>query len=367
MGHGHPDPDHPKHLKGALDGGNIFWVSPTFSISKKIERDIVKATADTGWHYSKGEGRLEVPGGGAITLKTAASPNSLRGDGVDGVVCDEPAFFHDPACWSEALRPALSDLKGWSMFTTTPCGLNWVKDQFDLDGVDPNYKSWQLPSSDNPLMTQDELDSALLDVGPRAFAQEYDAQFVDMEGSEFSGYYFQMPDFWFDRWPDESDIRLRVVALDPSKGKTDKSDFSAFVMLALTHDGHVYVDAEVERMDVRRITEESFRINQMFKPDGFGVEINQFQELLQFNIDDLARKNGVIMPLHGINHSDNKITRIRATLTPHLSRGELHFKRGSRGTKKLVSQLQEFPIGKHDDGPDALEMGLTLLRKLIHG
>ena len=37
------------------------------------------------------------------------------------------------------------------------------------------------------------------------------------------------------------------------------------------------------------------------------------------------------------------------------------------GTRLLVEQLQEFPIGDHDDGPDALEMALRLAADLLYG
>lgn len=361
---GHGDPSGPRHLKGMLDGGNLFWVSPTFAISKKIERDIMRAFGDSGLEYLKSEGRIEHPCGGSITLKTAASPVGLRGDALDGAIFDEAAFMLREV-WADALRPALSDKRGWSMFLTTPNGPNWVKDQFDLDGVDPSYKSWQCPSSDNPLIDQIELDSALLDVGEASFAQEYRAQFVNMEGAEFSGLYFQTPDFWFDHWPREEEIRLRVIGLDPSKGKNDKSDYQAFVLIALTYSGQLYVDADLDRIDVRKISEKAYELCDLFKPHGLIVETNQFQELLKVNIEDIAKQKNRILPIYGKTNTENKRTRIRRTLTPFLSRGELHFKKGSRGAKLLVNQLQEFPNGAYDDGPDALELGIQLLMDLM--
>ncbi|NUQ61554.1 MAG: hypothetical protein HUU20_03645 [Pirellulales bacterium] len=36
-------------------------------------------------------------------------------------------------------------------------------------------------------------------------------------------------------------------------------------------------------------------------------------------------------------------------------------------TRLLVYQLQEFPIGDHDDGPDALEMSVRLAEELLAG
>ncbi|TWT30705.1 terminase large subunit domain-containing protein [Blastopirellula retiformator] len=365
-GHGDPNPASRQHLKGAIDGGNIWWVAPTFTVAKKIERDLRQAFRFSGYEYIKSECRIDLPGGGSITIKTAASPASLRGDGLDGITIDEAAFVEE-AVWKEALRPALSDKQGWSLFLTTPNGLNWVKDQFDLAEVDPDFASWQLPSSQNPLMTPEELQSAKLDVGERAYSQEYLAQFVDTVGAEFSGYYFQFPDFWFDEWPHESDVYLRVLALDPSKGKSDKSDYSAFVLATLTNSGHVYLDADLERRDVTRIAAKAVEIGLAYRPHGMVVETNQFQELLAHLIRPLAAEAGLNFKVFEANNTANKTARIRSGLTPYLSRGELHFKRDSPGARMLVKQLQEFPTGDYDDGPDGLEMGIRLLAHILNG
>ena len=51
----------------------------------------------------------------------------------------------------------------------------------------------------------------------------------------------------------------------------------------------------------------------------------------------------------------NKQMRIRR-LSPYINRRRVRFKRRSPGTNLLLQQLQDFPNGDHDDGPDALEM-----------
>jgi predicted phage terminase large subunit-like protein len=54
-----------------------------------------------------------------------------------------------------------------------------------------------------------------------------------------------------------------------------------------------------------------------------------------------------------------KLVRIRR-LSPYLAARRLRFKRHSPGTQLLVEQLKMFPVGDHDDGPDALEMAIRL-------
>jgi predicted phage terminase large subunit-like protein len=316
------------------------------------------------------EKRIEFPGGGAVTVKSADNPDSLVGDGLDGLVFDEAALSKAEA-WKFALRPALTDKQGWAIFITSPRGQNWFKELFDQANR-PGWERWQCPTAQNPTIPASELEEARLDMGPRAFAQEHEAQFVDAEGTEFSGEYFG-DKIWFDEWPKPDEIVHCVIALDPSKGKTEKSDFSAFAIIALDYNGQLWVDADIDRRDVRRITSDAVTLYKDVqngigkRAELFACEVNQFQELLADNIAEAGRENGVMLPIYPINNTTNKITRIRATLTPLLSRREMRFKRNSRGAKLLVEQLKNFPIDGHDDGPDALEMGIRTLRFLFEG
>jgi hypothetical protein len=43
----------------------------------------------------------------------------------------------------------------------------------------------------------------------------------------------------------------------------------------------------------------------------------------------------------------------------------VRYKRGSPGTQMLLNQLKDFPLGDHDDGPDAFEMALRLAGELL--
>jgi predicted phage terminase large subunit-like protein len=353
-----------------VNGGNIWWVTSTFPTASNIWRQLKRATRFVNAGKSEMERRIDFPGGGSVTVKSADNPDSLVGEGLDGIVYDEAALSKE-AAWKIALRPALTDKQGWAIFISTPRGQNWFKDLFD-SATRPGWQRWQCPTSQNPTIPASELEEARLDMGPRAFAQEHEAQFVDAEGTEFAGEYFG-DRIWFDQWPRADEIVHSVIALDPSKGKSEKSDFSAFVIVALDYNGILWIDADIERRDVRRITGDAVVLHRKYQEELgksaelFAVEVNQFQEVLADNIAEAARESGVLLPIYPIVNTANKITRIRATLTPFLARNEMRFKRNSRGAKLLVEQLKNFPIEGHDDGPDALEMGIRTLRFLFEG
>jgi len=171
------------------------------------------------------------------------------------------------------------------------------------------------------------------------------------------------PDIWFDEWPRRWDCK--VVALDPSKGTDSKfGDYSAFVMMMVS-DGILWVDADLAIRNTSIIAEQALEIQRTFQPDWFGIETNQFQELLASDILRRAAERRQLIPIYTMSNSVKKVVRIRR-LTPYLSARQFRFKGGSKGARLLVEQLRDFPNGDHDDGPDALEMAIRLGGELLH-
>ena len=184
------------------------------------------------------------------------------------------------------------------------------------------------------------------------------------EGStEWPDSYFS-PSIWFDEWPDQ--YLCRVMALDPSKGRDARfGDYSAFIMLQVGLDNTAYIDADLNIRNVSVIVETALEMARDFRPDGFMVETNQFQELLASELLRRAAELNRFLPVYYCDNHVPKVVRIRR-LTQHLSAGRLKFKAGSRGARLLVEQLRDFPNGDHDDGPDALEMAIRLATQLLH-
>jgi predicted phage terminase large subunit-like protein len=169
------------------------------------------------------------------------------------------------------------------------------------------------------------------------------------------------PNIWFDQWPENWDCK--TVALDPSKGTESKfGDYSAFVMVMVSK-GKAYIDADLAIRNTSVIADTALDIQRRFQPDWFGVEVNQFQQLLADEINRRSEERRIYIPLYTLNNQVNKLVRIRR-LTPLLSQGKLRFKGDSPGARLLVEQLRDFPNGDHDDGPDALEMAARLTAEL---
>ena len=199
--------------------------------------------------------------------------------------------------------------------------------------------------------------------GRVAFEREKQGSPFDPSLCEWPEDYFDDP-LWFDEWP--GNLQVRVITLDPSKGRdARRGDYSAYVTLGVGQDGVLYVEADLARRATPQIVADGVELVRQFRPDAFGVEANQFQELLgeHFVAEFQKQKLTQVRPWL-IDNQVNKRVRIRR-LGPLLAGKRMRFKASSPGTKQLVEQLKEFPIGDHDDGPDALEMAVRLAADML--
>jgi len=189
--------------------------------------------------------------------------------------------------------------------------------------------------------------------GHTSFETEKQANPISPELCEWSENLFE--DIWFETWP--KNMVVRTVALDPSKGKSDKrGDFSAIVKLGVDADMNLWVEADLARRDTTRICRDFVGACWEFRPDVAVLEVNQAWELLQPDIEAEARRVGVVLPLATIENTVAKSVRVRR-LTPYIVGRRVRV-RSTAGGRLLVDQCRDFPNGGHDDGPDALEMAV---------
>lgn len=200
------------------------------------------------------------------------------------------------------------------------------------------------------------------DKGEVAFQAEKQGNAAATGATEFGSQLFTSS-IWFDVWPQ---LTLKAMALDPSKGRHERNDYSAYVWGGLSEDGNIYVDADIERRDASQVVTDGIQIYRRLQPHVFGIETVMFLDLFADLFDAESRRLSLLIPMTQITPHSPKLVRIRQ-LTPFLKSGRIKFHAGSRGAELLVEQLKWFPTGKHDDGPDALHMLIDLLRSMSAG
>ncbi len=172
--------------------------------------------------------------------------------------------------------------------------------------------------------------------------------------------------FWDDQYPDEGELLSALGpgmvvygACDPSLGKAGRSrDDTAIITLAKHPDtGVLYVlDADIRRRKPDDLIEALISYHRRRNYSALGFEVNQFQQFLADEARRRSRIAGVEIPVRDLTHTTDKLGRIQR-LQPFVTSGGIRF---SRRHVTLLNQLRQFPHAAHDDGPDALEMAVSI-------
>jgi len=131
---------------------------------------------NSGVTVHESELRVDYPGGGQVRLYGADNPDALRGIYLDGVVLDEYADM-DPRVWSEVIRPALVDRRGWAVFIGTPKGRNGFFKLWRRAQSEPDWFAMMLKASETGLIAESELALARRDLSEEQYAQEFECSF----------------------------------------------------------------------------------------------------------------------------------------------------------------------------------------------
>ncbi len=195
-------------LKCQLKNPRFAYIAPQLNQAKDIAWTYLKEyTAFLNPKVNESELWVELPGGKRIRIYGADNPDRLRGIYLDGVVPDEFGDMN-PTIWSQVLRPALSDRKGWAAFIGTPKGKNTFYDLWQQAEDDPEWTRLMLKASETGLLDNKELADAAKMMSPDEYQQEYECSF---EAAVRGAYYGkEMND------ADTSDpARITAVPYDP--------------------------------------------------------------------------------------------------------------------------------------------------------
>lgn len=179
-------------IAAALQAPRRFWyIAPTLKMAKDIMWSDLKQALHPSWLSQaphETELRVHLHGGGEIQIHGAEDPDSLRGRPLGGAIFDEFADIK-PTAWTEAIRPALADFKGWADFIGTPKSFNHLHEVFlrgpSTSPDDRDWASWQFRTRDNPFIDRGEIESARRDMDERTFRQEYEASFEALSGRAY--------------------------------------------------------------------------------------------------------------------------------------------------------------------------------------
>ena len=164
-------------LECKLRDPRLAYIAPLYKQAKDVSWEYLKRlTAPLGAVPHESELRVDLPNGARVRLYGADNPDSLRGIYLDGCVLDEYADMR-PSLWSEIIRPALSDRKGWATFIGTPKGHNEFHRLWQHAQSDPSWYHLMLKASETGLIELIELEDARLTMTADSYEQEYECSF----------------------------------------------------------------------------------------------------------------------------------------------------------------------------------------------
>jgi len=156
----------------------FFYIAPLFRQAKQVAWDYLLHYASVFPDVvpNQSELRVDLLGDCRIQLLGADNPDSLRGVYADGVVLDEYAQMA-PTLWTQVIRPALSDRKGWAIFIGTPAGKNQFWELYQAAATLKDWYRVTYRASDTGLIDEDELAAAQREMTQEEYDQEYECSF----------------------------------------------------------------------------------------------------------------------------------------------------------------------------------------------
>jgi len=196
--------------------------------------------------------------------------------------------------------------------------------------------------------------------GEASFDSEKQNEPINPEDALFKEEWIQ---FWDEETEDVSGLPLYGV-VDPSLGKKAKGRDPSAIIGGMPKNRIIYLDiADIEKRSPDKIITDVLAYHRRKQFSVFGVESVQFQEFFAGQLEKEAHKQELTLNVHEIQQHSDKYMRIQK-LQPWIKNGWIKFKRSHIA---LIKQLVYFPMADHDDGPDGLEMLVTLIENVKPG
>lgn len=177
----------------ALRGHPVGWFSQSDKLLLETWRRFCVALAPVIERKDETKRRLDLRSGeygkGILECWSCESEVTTRSRKYYMAGIDEAAHIAKfDTIWEQEIRPSLMDLRGGAWFPSSPNGMGYFRTLWERgqDPADLEWASWQIPSTENPLLHPDELEGMKHDLCGTSYRQEVLAEFVSIEGAVFA-------------------------------------------------------------------------------------------------------------------------------------------------------------------------------------
>lgn len=165
----------------------------------------------------------------------------------------------------------------------------------------------------------------------------------------------------FDTLPEHGNF-VYYTAIDPAISEKG-GDFSAIVTVGKDHLNNIFcVEAKKGRWGVDKLIEEIMETFILWQSRRVGLETVMFQKVLMWPLREAMRRYNVVLPIEELRPSSKIVKNGRiATLRDYFATGTLWIR---SNMKDVFRELEEFPVGSHDDVIDALAYAVHMTRPI---
>ena len=174
------------------DNQNVFYIAPTQKQARSIVWEALKSRLNGIGEANESRLEMKIPTqqGGTSTIYVSGWENreNFRGLKANLIVFDELDTMKDFFIgWQEIFRPALTDTSGKATFIGTPKKENPNLRRLEkLAETDDDYVAFHYRTEDNPYIPRHEIEKARNELDYDTYQQEYEAEYLENQGSLFS-------------------------------------------------------------------------------------------------------------------------------------------------------------------------------------
>lgn len=184
-------------------------------------------------------------------------------------------------------------------------------------------------------------------VGPYDWNSLYQGKPIASEIQEFKPQWF--------RETNEFQVSMmncrRFLTIDSAMSKKASADFTGFCDNSVNQENFWHLRAWRSKLSPEELVDAIFTLHKNNKYEAIGIEKTTYTDGLKPYLDAEQRKRNTFLPLVELKHNQTaKEVRIRG-LIPRYASGSVFHVKGS--CTALEEEMQQFPVGIHDDVIDA--------------
>jgi PBSX family phage terminase large subunit len=169
---------------------SIAYIGLTYGHAKDVVwEDYLKLLGPLIEYKNSQELLIKLHNGSRIKLYSWDSIDNMLGKKYHKVYCDEAAVPKNfKKAWDDVIEPTLLDYHGEAWITSMPRGKGQFKQLIDESKNKDDWQDFHFTSYDNESIpdVKADLDRKRKDISPSVFAQQYLAEFTDLQGRVYT-------------------------------------------------------------------------------------------------------------------------------------------------------------------------------------